>query len=449
MNHRTNRREFLSNAARAGAGLWVAGAAGCARVKPAVKSRTLSPSEKLNIACIGVGGRGVEDTDGVAGENIVALFDVDEAQAAKTFERFPDAKRYQDFRELLGPLGKSIDAVVISAPDHIHAPAAMMAMAQGKHVFCQKPLAHSILEVRMMTEMAAKKKLATQMGIQGHSMNGHRRAVELLQAAVIGPVREVYAWSDRPIWPQGIDRPKETEPVPPTLNWDLWLGWSPRRPYNHIYVPFNWRGWWDWGCGALGDMGCHNMDVAFWGLKLGAPTSCEAEVSDVHKETFPKASTIRWQFPARGMMPPVRLTWYDGGGKPPAELAPGVKLPTNGCLFIGTKGRRLLAPDWHANDFKLLPEKEFKDFKGPKGTIPRSPGHYEEWIAACKGGAPALANFSYSGPMTEAVLLGNVAIRMGKKIEWDSKNMRAKNCPEADAVIKPDTPWWGATTVVG
>jgi len=301
-----------------------------------------------------------------------------------------------------------------------------------------------------MTETAGRCKVATQMGIQGHGMSGHRRAVELLRGGVLGPVREVHAWSDRPIWPQGIDRPTAVEPVPPTLDWDLWLGPAPRRPYNHIYAPFNWRGWWDFGAGALGDMGCHNMDVAFWGLSLGTPTTVEAlRVSDVHKETFPKSSMIRWEFPARGnALPPVTLTWYDGGLKPAKELAEGLDLPTNGCLCIGAKGK-LLAPDWHANDFKLLPEKEFQGFRGPEETIPRLPGdseerHHEEWVRACKGGPRALADFAYSGPMTEAVILGNLAIRVGRKIEWDGPNMKARNCPEADPIIRPHIPkGWG------
>jgi predicted dehydrogenase len=409
-----------------------------------VRGRRISPNEKLNVACIGAGGKGNEDIKGVSGENIVALCDVDRERAAKMFKQYPDAKKFDDFRVMLDKMGNSIDAVTVSAPDHIHAPAAMMAMQMGKHVYCQKPLAHSVWEVRRMTETAARCGVATQMGNQGHSMNGHRRTVELLHAQALGPVREVHVWSDRPIWPQGLDRPTEIEPVPATLNWDLWLGPAPTRPFNHIYVPFNWRGWWDFGCGALGDMGCHNMDVAFWGLKLGAPTSVEAvQVSDKHEETAPKSSVIRWEFPARGKMPPVTMTWYDGGNKPPVELAPEIGRLTNGCLFIGAKGK-LLAPDWHADKFQLLPAKDWPGFVGPKETLPRSAGHYEEWIAACKGGPPALSNFSYSGPMTEAVILGNVALRLGKKIEWDSPNMKARNCPEADAFIRPQIPkGWG------
>ncbi len=426
MRHTMNRRDFLRNSTLLGAGLWTA----CRTVWSEMKS----PNEKLSIAGIGVGGRGADDINGVSDENIVALCDVDERNAARTFERFPTARKYHDFREMLEK-EKHIDAVVVATPDHTHAPAAVMAMKLGKHVYCEKPLTHSIYEARLMRETAAKQKVATQMGIQGHSYDGHRRAVELLHAGAIGPVREAHVWSDRPIWPQGIDRPKDTPPVPAHLKWELWLGPAPWRPYHPSYAPFNWRGWWDFGTGALGDMGCHNMDVVFWGLKLGDPTSAEAEVSDVHAETAPKSSIVRWQFPARGALPPVGLTWYDGGKKPPKELADGQELPTNGALLVGEKGK-LLSPDWHADQFKLLPESEFKDFKGPAPTFPRSADHHKEWIAACKGGVPAMANFDYSAPLTEAVILGNVAIRAGKKIEWDAANLKVTNCPEANQFIR-------------
>jgi len=426
MGQGITRREFLAATAMGGAGLWAARRTIWAQVK--------SPNEKLNIAGIGVGGRGADDIAGVSTENIVALCDVDERRAAQTVKRFPKAKRYADFRKMLDEV-KEIDAVVIATPDHTHAPAAVMAMKLGKHVYCEKPLTHSVYEARVLAETAAKHRVATQMGIQGHSYDGHRRAVELLQAGVIGTVREVHSWSDRPIWPQGIDRPTDTPPVPKDLNWDLWLGPAPWRPYHPCYVPFNWRGWWDFGTGAIGDMGIHNMDVVFWGLKLGAPISVEAEVSDVHAETAPKWSIVRFEFPGRKGMPPVKLTWYDGGKKPPKELADGQELPDNGALLIGEKGK-MLSPDWHADNFKLLPESAFEGFKGPDPAITRSPGHHEEWVLACKGGAPAMADFSYSGLITEAVLLGNVAIRAGKKIEWDAKNLRVTNCPEANQFIR-------------
>jgi predicted dehydrogenase len=428
MSMSMNRRDFLRSTALVGAGLCVA-----PRI---VWGEMKSPNEKLDIAGIGVGGRGADDMGGVSGENIVALCDVDEKQAGATFKRFPKAKKYHDFRKMLEE-DKGIDAVVIATPDHTHAPAAVMAMSLGKHVYCEKPLTHSIYEARVMKQTAAKYRVATQMGIQGHSYDGHRRAVELLQAGAIGQVREVHVWSDRPIWPQGIDRPKDTPPVPKHLDWELWLGPAPWRPYHPAYVPFKWRGWWDFGTGALGDMGIHNADVAFWGLKLGAPTSAEAEVSDVHAETAPNWSIIRFEFPARGTLPPVKLTWYDGGKKPAKELAHGQDIPTNGALLIGEKGT-LFSPDWHADQFKLLPEKEFQGFEGPERTIPRSPGHHEEWVIACKGGPAAMAEFSYSAPMTEAVLLGNAAIRAGEKLEWDAENLKITNSVKANQFIRRD-----------
>jgi predicted dehydrogenase len=394
-----------------------------------------SPNEKLNVAGIGAGGRGADDIDGVKSENIYALCDVDEKQAGGTFRRFPKAKVYYDFRVMLEKEAKNIDAVVIGTPDHTHAAAAVMAMRLGKHVYCEKPLTHSVYEARVMRETAAKYGVATQMGIQGHSYDLHRRAVELLHAGVIGPVREAHAWSDRPIWPQGIDRPTEAPPVPRSLKWDLWLGPAPWRPYHPAYVPFNWRGWWDFGTGALGDMGCHVMDVVFWGLRLGAPTSVEAEVSDRHPETAPEWSIVRWEFPGRGGTPPVKLTWYDGGKKPAKEVADGLVLPSNGALLIGEKGK-MFVPDWHASDFKLLPGERFEGLRGPEETIPRSPGHHEEWIRACKGGAAALADFDYAGRMTEAVLLGNVAIRAAERIEWDAESMKVTNSPKATRFVR-------------
>lgn len=426
MSNKINRRQFLKTGALTGAFFWASPRVIWCEMK--------SPSEKLDIAGIGVGGRGADDINGVSSENIVALCDVDERQAAATFRRFPKARRHSDFRKML-EAEKSIDAVVIATPDHTHATAAVMAMKLGKHVYCEKPLTHSIYEARVMRETAARCKVVTQMGIQGHSYDGHRRAVELIQAGVLGAIREVHVWSDRPIWPQGIDRPEDTMPVPKQLDWDLWLGPAPWRPYHSAYVPFNWRGWWDFGTGALGDMGIHNADVAFWGLNLGAPSSAEAEVSDVHAETAPQWSIIRFEFPARGALPPVKLTWYDGGRKPPKELAHGQEIPTNGALLVGEKGT-LFSPDWHADQFKLLPEKQFEGFKGPEPTLPRSPGHHEEWVAACKGGPPAMAPFSYSAPMTEAVLLGNVAIRAGEKVEWDAEDLNVTNCPRANEFIR-------------
>ena len=401
-----------------------------AAAEPARKLRSI---DKLNIGLIGGGGRATDNLAGVSSENIAAICDVDEVRAANAFQKYPGAKRYEDFRVML-EREKGLDAVVVSTPDHVHAFAGIMAMKLGKHVYCEKPLTHSIYEARLMRETAKKYKVATQMGNQGHSFNGTRRAVELLRANAVGPVREVHVWSDRPIWPQGIDRPKETPAPPPTLNWDLWLGPAPERPYHPAYLPFNWRGWWDFGTGALGDMACHCADTAFWGLELGYPTSIEAEASDHHPETAPLWSIIRYEFPARGSRPAVKFTWYDGHKKPNASLLEGIKIPDNGCIVVGSEGK-MLFPDWHADKFQLYPLDKFAGFKGPDQTIPRTTEHHKEWIEACKGGPPALSNFDYSAVLTETVLLGNVALRVGKKIEWDGKNAKAKNCPEAAQYI--------------
>jgi predicted dehydrogenase len=273
------------------------------------------------------------------------------------------------------------------------------------------------------------------MGNQGQSNDGARRTVELIQSGAIGPVREVHAWTDRPIWPQGIDRPSDTPPVPPDIHWDLWLGPAPERPYNPAYLPFKWRGWWDFGTGALGDMACHVLDVAFWSLKLGAPATVEAEGPPAHPESAPKWMIVHYEFLARGELPPVRLTWYDGGKRPPAELFEGEKAEDNGSLLIGDKGT-LYLPDAYGESHKLLPAAKFADFKAPEPSLPSSPGHHAEWIAACKTGSATGSNFAYAAALTEMVLLGNVAYRAGKKLEWDSAGIKARNCPEAEPLIR-------------
>lgn len=433
---RNHRRDFLKQAGLAGVGFWVAGTSRADESK--------SANEKLNIAVIGAGGKGASDTDGCAGENIVALCDVDEKTAGKTFEKYPNAQRFQDFRKMLEER-KDIDAVVVATPDHTHAPASIMAMKLGKHVYCQKPLTHSVYEARLMRETAAKQKVATQMGNQGTSNDGLRKAVEVIQSGAIGKVTEAHVWTNRPIWPQGIPRPTDAPPVPDTLNWDLWLGPAPYRPYNPAYVPFKWRGWWDFGTGALGDMACHTANMAFMALKLGYPTSIEAESPEVSPEGPPKWSTIRFEFPAREGMPAVKFTWYDGkkpgeDGKevangPAPELLMGQKLSGSGSLLIGDKGM-LFSPNDYGAEFKLLPEADFASYKAHDPWLPRSPGHYIEWIRACKGGEPAMSNFSYAGLLTEAILLGNVALRAGKKLEWDGPNMKATNCPEAAQFVR-------------
>jgi predicted dehydrogenase len=399
----------------------------------------MPPSEKLNIAGIGVGGRGANNVDACHMENIVALCDVDQNHAGKTFERYPQAGKYRDFRKMLEKEEKNIDAVTVSTPDHVHAAASMMAMKMGKHVYCEKPLTHSIYEARVLTEAARKYKVATQMGNGGRSGEGVRLICEWIWSGAIGLVREVHVWTNRPIWPQGIDRPKETSPVPPTLDWDLWLGPAPYRPHvgNRTYYPFVWRGWWDFGTGALGDMACHFIDPAFWALNLGHPTSVRAMSTSVNSETAPSASVIEYEFPARQDMPPVKLTWYDGELKPalPAELEPGRSLGVGGSLFVGDNGKLLCKGS--GGSPRLIPESRMKAYERPAKTMPRiEGGHHQDWLRACKGGKPACSNFDTAGPLTEMVLLGNVAVRAGRKIFWDGPNMRCTNLPEANQYLR-------------
>jgi len=394
------------------------------------------PSEKLNIAAIGAGGRGGGDIGAVSSENIVALCDVDDKKAAETFERHPKAKKYRDFRKML-EREKNIEAVIVATPDHTHAVASMMAIKMGKHVYCEKPLTYSIYEARRLTMAARKAKVATQMGNQGHSGEGNRLICEWIRDGCIGHVREVHTWTNRPIWPQGIDRPKETPPPPKTLDWDLWLGPAPYRPYNPAYLPFKWRGWWDFGTGALGDMACHIIDSPFWALKLGHPVSVEASSTKVNSETYPLASTVHYHFPAREGMPPVKMTWYDGGIMPPRpeELEPGRRMGSDngGALFVGEKGK--LVCGCYGNSPRLIPEAKMDAYKRPPETIPRVKGHHKDWVRACKGGKPACSNFDYAGPLAEVVLLGNVALRVSGKLYWDGPNMRFINNDEANKYL--------------
>jgi predicted dehydrogenase len=395
---------------------------------------------KLNVAGIGVGGKGAVDIGFCAGENVVALCDVDERQAAAAMKKFPGAKFFRDFRKMLDEMGGSIDAVTVSTPDHTHAVAASMAMKLGKHVYCQKPLTKSIHEARSLLELVRRKKVATQMGNQGHANPDSRRLVELVRAGVLGAVKEVHVWTDRPIWPQGLERPTDAPAVPAELDWDLWLGPAPERPYHPAYHPFKWRGWWDFGTGAQGDMGCHNSDVAFWALELRDPVSASAETSGRHAETAPRSSTVTIRFPARGSRGPVTFVWYDGGRKPPADLVKTKELPGNGSILVGEKDTLYVPALWGKGSF--LSGAKPEDFKDVPEFLPKHAGfekrHYQEWIEACKGGPPAHSNFDYAAPMTEALLVGNLAVRLGKPIEWDAAAMRATNAPEADALIKPE-----------
>ena len=400
------------------------------------------PSEKINIAGIGIGGQGRGDVSQFKDDNIVALCDVDHRHAARTFRDHPKAKTYHDFRVMLDKQ-KEIDAVIVATPDHWHALVSMTAIKMGKHVYCEKPLTHTVYEARKLAEAAREHKVATQMGNQGQASERTRQLSEMIWAGAIGPVREVHVWTDRPLrgmfdiyWPQGVGRPKETPPSPSTLNFDLWLGPAPVRPYHPAYLPFKWRGWWDFGTGALGDIGCHAMDPIFRALKLGHPTSVDASSTLVNEETYPAASTVRYQFPARGDMPPVQLTWYDGGLRPPRplELDQGSRMGTGGTLFVGDKGKML--------NGVLIPKEKRAAYQQPPKTLPRSIGHYNEWAAACKGGKPAGSNFDFAGHLTEVVLLGNIALRKDLKeavsrngLQWDGPNLKITNLPEANKYI--------------
>ena len=409
------------------------------------------PSSKLNIASVGAAGMARVNIDACATENIVAICDVDDERAADTYKAYPNAKRYKDFRKMLEK-EKNIEAVIVATPDHTHAVAAMMAMQMGKHVLVQKPMTHTVHEARMLTEAARKYKVVTQMGNQGHSGDGVRLMCEWIWDGAIGPVREVHTWTNRPSWPQGIGRPTDTPPVPASLDWDLWLGPVAYRPYNPKYLPGVWRGWLDFGSGALGDMACHIMDPVFTALKLGYPTSIEASVGGQvpqmggqwdNKETFPNASIVRYQFPARGDMPPVKLVWYDGGLMPerPEELEEGLRLADvdGGALFVGDKGKAMCG--CYGGSPQLIPMQRMKDYKRPPKSLPRIKngisGHEQNWIEACKGITQASTSFDYAGPFTESVLLGTVAVRNPqKKLLWDGQSMRFTNSPEATAMLQ-------------
>ncbi|WP_165231515.1 Gfo/Idh/MocA family protein [Aquisphaera insulae] len=437
------RRDFLTRAALAGAaGPFVGGT--LPSVAAAAQGR--SPNEKVRFACIGVGGKGDSDTNdaGAHGE-IVALCDIDAHTLDKMGEKFPKAKKYYDYRKMLEELGGKIDAVTVSTPDHTHAPASVMAMKMGKHCFCQKPLTWSIEEARLMRTLAAEKKLCTQMGNQGTADHGFRQGVEVIRSGGIGTVKEIHVWTNRPIWPQGIARPKETPGVPNHIHWYEFLGAAPDQPYHPAYGAFNWRGWLDFGTGALGDMACHTINVAAMALELFDPESVEVLDTSgiVDHASYPAWSIIRTHFGARNGRAPLTMTWYDGGDKLPEskkafrELVYGEKLPDSGLLLVGDKGSFFSQNDYGA-EHVLLPRDKYKDYKKPDVKLPRSPGHFTEWVEAIKTNDPkkALSNFEYAGRLTETVLLGVVALKAGKTIEWDAPAMKAKNCPEADQFIK-------------
>jgi len=424
---RMNRRQFLGSAAAVAAFTIVPRhVLGGARQVP--------PSEKLNIACIGVGGMGASDVQSVSTENIVALCDVDSSKhTAASFDKHPTAKKYKDFRKMLEAEEKNIDAVTVSTPDNLHAVAAMAAVKMGKHVYCQKPLCHDIYEVRQLTEAARKQGVKTQMGTQLHATGEMKTFVEWVKAGVIGKIHRVDLWSGKN-WGGG-ERPTDTPPVPPTLDWDLWLGPASYRPYHPRYMPSEWRRWWDFGTGTLGDMGCHIIDPAWWVLDLQYPTSVEAQPGPFNKETYPEHTVVTWEFPARGDLPPVTVTWRDGKNEPPRpkELEESRKLPDQGGLYYGDKGTILLP---HGGNPRLIPESQMKGFKAPPRSLPRDVDHYQEWIRACKGGSKPLSNFDYAGPLAEAILLGNIAALAKQKLQWDGPNMKVTNMPEANKFLR-------------
>jgi len=389
-----------------------------------------SANERLNIGIIGTANRASENINGVKGENIVAVCDIDDGYLAHAKEQFPAAQAFTDFRKLMD-LNK-LDAVVVSTPDHMHVPATVAALKRGKHVYCEKPLSHSVWESRYATKLAAEKKLATQLGTQIHATDNYRRVVEHIRAGAIGKVNEVHVWVGK-TW-SGGERPKDEPPVPAGIHWDQWVGPAPMRPYHPAYMPGNWRRWWDFGSGTLGDMGCHYVDLPYWALSLTAPTRIEAQGPPPHPETTPEWMIVNYDFPANGDRPPVKLAWYDGGPRPALMKKPGMPDWGDGVLFVGDKG--MLLADY--GRLMLLPEASFQGFKPPEPSIPNSIGHYAEWIQACKTGSPTTCSFDYSGPLTEAILLGMVAFRAGKPITWDAANMKCVGNPDADKFIRRD-----------
>ena len=462
-HHQVDRRRFM--AAAAATGLFtvlprrILGGAG---YRP--------PSETLNIAAVGCGGRGwsllnnagswvkqgakseateksgekVIEVDGlhVPGENIVALCDVDLKRARKAFERWKKARKYRDFRVLLDK-EKEIDAVLVATPDHTHAAAAMAAIERDKHVYVEKPMTHDIAEARALTEAAARRGVVTQMGNQGHSGEGIRLMCEWLQAGAIGPVREVHCWTNRPVWPQGCKRPKEKMEVPPTLDWDLWLGPAPERPYHECYLPFDWRGWWDFGTGVMGDMGCHILDPVYAALRLGYPEEISATSTTFNRESPPIASIIRYAYPAREGMPPVKITWWDGGLMPPRpeELEPGRRMGDGdgGCLFIGEKGKLMCG--CYGRSPQLIPQAAMRAFQRPPRSLPRvkrvhRDGHMDSFLQAIKEGGRASSDFAEAGPLTENILLANLALLAGEPIRFDPEKMKVTNCEKANRWVQ-------------
>jgi predicted dehydrogenase len=427
-----SRRAFLKSATVASAAL---------AFPYVLRGQAGTANKRLNVACVGVGGRGYDAVKGLAGENLVAFCDVDDERAAKTYAEFPGVPHFRDYRVMFDKLGSQIDAVTISTPDHMHYPIAVAAMSLGKHVLVEKPLTHTVAEARALAKLAREKKVATQMGNQGHANDGMRVLREWLDAGILGEVREVHSWTNRPIWPQGVGAPDHSKllpVVPKTLDWDLWLGVAPAREYDPAYAPFKWRGYWDFGTGALGDMGCHIMDGAYWALELTQPTSVEATSANQTDQSPPTGSVVTYHFPARGSLPPVKWTWYDGGMMPP--LPPGLvldkPLPNNGTLLVGSK--EIVFADTYYDKAVILPQTRMAALASalPATSLARvEGGHWAEWIRACKGGAPAGSNFDYASRLTETVLLSNLAVRARRRIEWDTAAMKVTNVPDANQFV--------------
>ncbi len=444
MSKRSNRRQFLKTTALTGIGFWIASRSGAEESK--------SPNERIAMASVGVAGRGSEDSDdaGKAGD-MVAICDVDETRLNKAGDKkFPKAKRYADFRKMFEEMGKSIDAVTVSTPDHVHAAVAIMAMRMGKHCFCQKPLTRSLYEARLMADVAREMKVATQMGNQGTAAAPLRKTAAAIQSGILGDVKEIHVWTNRPIWPQGGTRPKPAE-CPKTLNWDIWIGPAKMRIYADGYHPFKWRGWWDFGTGALGDMACHTMNMPYWAYDLRDPISVQADTSGHNKDSFPASSKIVYEFPATDKRPAVKLFWYDGGNLPEEqvigpmyelfgkEIEKDKELLKSGCVVVADKDTLYVPGDYADNFIRLSGNKPL-----PEVQFVKSPGHFQEWVRAIKGGEPAKSNFpDYSGPLTETVLLGNLAVWVadkghGEKILWDAKNLKCTNIEGLEPLIKPN-----------
>jgi predicted dehydrogenase len=446
MLDKSTRRDFLKNSTLLGTAWWVGQSNAFGDSK--------NPLEKLNFACIGVDGKGSSDTnDAARNGTIVAMCDIDDGHLQKKREQLLRVKKvsesvkvFNDYREMLDQMGDKIDAVTVSIPDHSHASASILAMKKGKHCFTQKPLTWSVYEARRMREVANEMKVATQMGNQGTNAYGFRTAVEIIRSGAIGTVKEVHVWTNRPIWPQGAGRPDRTDPIPKYVHWDLFLGPAPERPYvKDVYHPFKWRGWLDFGTGALGDMACHTANMAVMSLELFDPVAVEVKKTSgiVANESYPKYSVIEYEFPERTTvlfkpgvkLPPCKLTWYDGQQYPPAGLLQGEKRADSGMVLVGDQGS-LYTPDDYGAEHILLPRKQFADFKTPTPFLPRTSNHFKEWAVACRGGAPAMSNYNYSSRLTETMILGNLALRAGGRIEWDAKNQVVTNNPSANKFVR-------------